>query len=356
MSYGFQVTNTSGKVLVDSELFHYHWLGKFTHYDKTSVPDMLYGPGNQSYGPNDNKNMNNMPNVGRIYKFSIPSNGNKPPMCFIKPSSVSSSAPYQGIVLTQKDGTSWDIWVFSSKDHSTAPVLYCFSPINQINHYDAYGSAMTGTTYGLTTYNTDQQKTFDSRFKPLRVISGGEIDSPTAAHTGSSGYGLTVNLSINTTEKTERVSSADSVASNDIIYYSPSIGHACHQYEWQGADSGVHDWKNYAWARTDLWWIFTRVGYRVYKSSGKMYFKSHHGVYARGHVWDHDSTSSSIIGAILGGLLTGGAYFAVALGAIAAGGAFTGSAVAEGGYLPYANGSRNTGDVSFLFSRASYYD
>ncbi len=357
-TYGFSVSGSDGKVLVDADVLHPHFIGKFSHYTKVNVPDLLQGPGWKQHGPNDNKSNENLPNVGTIFKFKIEKSGSfdDQPMCFIKPSSVTSSAPLQGIVKMSKESNHWDVWVLSSADHSTAPKIYAFAPIRSVKQHSTVWNDAKDVTHGLKTMTSSGMTSFDSRYKPLRVVANGSIDSPTAAHTGSSGSGRTVNLGVNSTQKSIRVSAADSFASNDILYYAPSIAHACHQYEWAGSGSGWHSFKRYKWSRIDLWWCFYRMGYRVYKSSGKMYMRGNYGVYARGHIYDHVTSTSSILGSLVAIVLTGGAALALLVAAVADAGLFDKAAVASGGYLPYENGSRNTESINFVLTRASYYD
>jgi hypothetical protein len=349
MAYGFQVTNSSGQVLIDSDLFHYHFIGSFTPYTSVVVPDINYGPKwSMEHGPNDNKGMENMPSKGRIYKYSIPANGDKPPMCFIKPGYTGSTAPYEGIILTARNGSSWDVWVFQGPKTSLfssvkQPVLYCFSPLDQI-------ADNAPSSYGLQTYNTSGSRTFDSRYRPLRIVGAGDISVPTLAHTGSTGSGWTCSLDVNCAPLSSNFTNQPYVS--DLIYYAPSLAHACQQYQYSASKSGIADWERYSWSRTDLWWCFYRSGYRL---TDAQTMQSSYAVYARGHVYDYNEDSSSIIVAILVGAITGGAYFAIALGALVATGIFTNSGVAAGGYLPYANGSRNVGSNPYLISRASFY-
>jgi hypothetical protein len=343
MTFGIQVKNNNGQLLIDSDLSHYHFIGKYTPYSTTQTPDLLDGPGTVSFGPNQNKDMTGMPSKGTIYKYTIPSNGVKPPMVFIK----NTTNKYMSVIVTNKVGGNWDTWVFSSGT-GTAPTVYAFGPRNQ------FASSPSG--FGLETYNASGDSTFDSNLKPLRVIGGGNITAPATAHTGSFGGVYVADLDVNVSDSSSTFSS--SANENDIIYYCPSIAHACHQYEYQQSDSGISAWQQYAWSRGDLWWCFYRSGFKITSGSGNTkYFKSNYGVYTRGHVWQHVADSSNIFVGLILGAITGGAYFALALAAIVATGAFTNSGVAAGGYLPYVNGSRNSSlPNTYILTRASYYD
>jgi len=239
MAYGLLITNDDGDVLIDSDFPHYHFLGKYTHSSVTQVPDLL-GGGDASVtdggnSPNENKGMENMPDKGEIYVYSVAVNGANPPICFIKPTSVGTSAPYAGIVLTKQTGTTWEIRVFQSKVTSDSPVLYCFAPLSQISN-------STSSTYGLKTLNSSGTTTFDSRFKPLRAVGGGTITSPGLAHVGSTGSGWVASLNVNASPEAVSVTG---VTPSDIIYYCPSLAHACQQYTHEESESGTYDWESY---------------------------------------------------------------------------------------------------------------
>jgi len=348
---GLLIKNNNGNVIVDSDFSHYHFLGKYSPSNTiTDLPEILYGPGNQSYGPNENKDLNSLPDVGVLYEYLIPSNGVRPPLCFIKPVSATSSAPYIGIILTIKEGTSWKVSVFSSFQASGAtPTIYAFCPINQITGW-------APDDFGLVTKNRFGSVTFDSRRKPLVVTGGGVIKAPTQAHTGSTGSGWAASLNPNATDEVSYNGTGDVGASSlngDTIFYCPSIAHACQEYTRGDNDSGVYDWKSYEWYRSDINWAFYRQGFRVVDGV----LKSMYGTYAIGHVYNHTSDSSSILGAIAIGFLTFGAGFALALAAATASGAFTSAGLAAGLYLPYHNGARNNSvENNLVTSKASYYD
>jgi len=345
MAHGLLIKNNVGEVLIDSDFKHYHFLGKHTHSSVTAIPDLLSGGvANAAQGSNANKGMENMPAKGEIYKFTVPVNGSNPPICFIKPTSTGSSAPFTGIVLTKQDGTNWEIWVFQSVVTSANPVLYCFAPLSQINN-------STSTTHGLKTFDSSGVATFDSRFKPLKIVGGGNITSPTQAHTGSTGSGFTVSLSVNASNVS--TSFINQSNASDLIYYCPSIAHACQQYTYMEADQGWHSYTYYAWARGDLWWCFYRSCFRIASTSS---FEANYGVYARGHVYEHEVNSTNLLLGLVLGAITGGAYFVAAIAALGSAGVFTNAAVAGGNYLPYENGNRNNSANAFIISKASFYD
>lgn len=350
MAHGLLIKNEANEVLIDSDYIHYHFLGKYNHSSVTQIPDVSGGSdANVDEGgnsPNQNKGMENMPSKGEIYVFSVPVNGANPPMCFIKPTSTGASAPFTGIVLTKQSGTNWEIRVFQSTVTSASPVLYCFSPLSQVSTTTA-----SGDDYGFKTFNSSGVVTFDSRFKPLRAVGGGNITSPGLAHTGATGSGWNVSLSVNASSVSTSFTSQSSAS--DLIFYCPSLAHACQQYTHEEDDSGTFDWESYAWARGDIWWCFYRSCFRIASTSS---FEANYGVYARGHIYEHKGDSSSVFAGLILGALTGGVYFAAILAALVTSGAFTSAGVDGGNYLPYENSYRNTSGNAFIISKASYYD
>jgi hypothetical protein len=349
MAYGLSVKNNSGDVLVDSDFNHYHFVQTLTHSSVARVPELVDGPtGSYDQAPSSPNGLDSDQPRGNIYKFTFGSNGSKPPMCFIKPSSTGSSAPYAAIVLTKQIGSNWEIWVLQTYN-TTAPILYCFSPIDQIS------ASTSGTTYGLQTFNSSGDTTFDSRLKPLRVIDSIITTSPSLANTGSSNVGgeTNINLSVNSTPNDYTINNAPSNLS-DVIYYCPSLSHCCQDRRAHREDDGFQAAGNnsyfYAWARDDIWWTFYRGAYRIGANSK---FQSSYEGYASGHVWDTAEDTSSLLGAIAAAAL-GQWYLALALTIGAS--TFTSAGVASGNYYPYENDSRNEGQAQpAIISRASFY-
>jgi len=349
MAHGLLVKNASGDILIDSDFSHYHFLGKHTHASVTQVPDITGGSTANTGGiggnsPDQNKGMQNMPAKGEIYIYSIPVNGTNPPLCFIKPTSTGSSAPFAGIILTKQNGSNWEIRVFQSAVTSASPVLYCFAPLSQISN-------STSSTHGLKTFNSSGVATFDSRFKPLRAPVAGSITAPTLAHTGSVGSSWNVSLGVNASNVSTSFTNQSNA--NDLIYYCPSIAHACQKYEHQEADSGYYGgwFSRFSWHRSDIWWCFYRSSFRIASTSS---FEVNYGVFARGHFYKHEAQESTGFGSLLG-FLFGGAVFG-ALFLLISSASFTNVSVDAGNYLPYNNSFRNRSANSFIISKASFYD
>ena len=311
---------------------------------------------------------------GDIIKYRVVTkNGSSPPpMCFIKPSSTGTNAPRCAIVLTEQEGTVagyWNIWVLQERGgtHSnpisyTRPTLYCFSPLSDMTN----SQSNTGTeTLGVAAFNSSGSKTYDSRLKPLKLVSADVANSaPSVARTNSKSNGWSPYFTVDTvTNYTFSTSSTESNAS-DLMFYAPSLAHCCQEHrentDGDGFQSAGYNSFFYAWARSDLWYCFYRNTFRF---TSKTNFQSSYTIYASGHVWKSVQDNSSILSAIAAAALafvTFGASLLV-LGALVATAAitqaFTNSGTAAGTYYPYIDDSRNRlEDVTFLLSKASYYD
>ena len=363
MAYGIIAKNDSGDVLIDSDFEHYHFAGKGVLFASTRVPPMSGGT-STAHSPSGPTGLGATQVNGNIFKYSLAAraNTNSPaPMCFIKPISIGTNAPYASIVLITRSGTNWEMWVIQTYGHS-APTLYCFLPLSEMS----IAAANSSDTHGVETFDSSGNSTYDSRVLPLKVVGGGYATAPSMANTGgSSAY--TINLSVNVTPLvfgTGVVGADSTVPSSDMIYYCPSIAHSCS--EWQAASDGegfqAQGYSSffYAWSRADLWWCFYRSAFRI--TSG-YHFQSSYSIYASGHAWDTDENTSGILVAVLAAALafvTWGAsipFFATAIGGVALTSAFTAAGVPSGFYYPYKNDSRNAAAANpFMISRASYYD
>ena len=373
MAVGLQFKNASGDIIVDSDFHHYHYIGKATYVTTTQVPNLLDG-NNTAHSTTSGQYMAASQVNGDIIKYQVDarSSSSPPPMCFIKPISTGSNAPRCAIVLTARDDTvnyRWNIWVLQQRFGTNAspvsitrPTLYCFSP------HDAMTNSQrdVGTeTLGVATFNSSGSKTYDSRLKPLKLVGAGVATSaPSVARTNSKSNGWSPYFTPDTiTNYTFSTSSAESNPS-DLMFYAPSLAHCCQEHrentDGDGFQSQGYNSYFYAWARADLWYCFYRNTFRFTSATN---FESGYTIYASGHVWKSVEDSSSIFTAILAAaaaFVTFGASLVV-LGALVATAAitqaFTNSGTAAGTYYPYIDDSRNRlEDVTFLLSKASYYD
>lgn len=365
MSFGAKIKNNDQDILIDSDFGHYHFLGKASYVSTTRVPNILGGDLTQ-HSYDAGQHMANSQVNGDIIKYEIScDDGFVPPMCFIKPSTVSNTAPPCSIVLTKLIFGyfyKWEIWVLqartgtnSSSTTYTRPTLYCFHPM------DLWGSpranlAVGDEETGVRMYNSSEVVTFDTRLKPLKVIKNLETTAPALAKSGTISSGNHPNFTPNnTTGYSHGLSNA-----SDLMYYAPSLAHCCQETrttrDGEGFQSEGYGSFNYAWARGDLWWCFYRNTFRLTPTQ----LQSTYSIYASGHVWTSvEEQSSGLVELLVGVILTiatGNPMF-LAVGVVVTAINFESADIGSGDYLPYNNGSRNANEtVPVIFSRPSYYD
>lgn len=366
MAHGLQFFNDDGDLLVDSDLSHYHFAGKASHYNSTRVPDIVGGEIN---GPHVNTNGQTISSgqvTGDIFKFKLYVGATtNAPMCFIKPRTSSTALPFAGIVLMKSEsdsgGSYWDIWVLQDRDFSR-PSLYCFLPISDMTTNQS--TPATGETQGVAAYDTSGTRTYDSRLLPLKIIGNTSANAPSIARTGTIANGYSPNFEPDQTLDFTFSTSTDETDVDDLMYYCPSFAHACQDTSVETSGEGFqaqgYNSYFYAWGRGDLFWTFYRATYRLTSATN---FQSSYTEYAVGHVWDSDENSEGILGALVGlvfAVFTFGASLWVALGGLAGGAlltaAMTNAGVGDGIYYPYENDSRNAGQFNpVILSKASYY-
>jgi hypothetical protein len=323
MAYGLTITNDSNQVLIDSDLFGYHYIGKFSATTSTTHT-YLDDLGGEDYWNTPNTiDANQTP--GRVFEYTINLPGStKPPMCFIKPTNTGTSARYTSVVRVWKyNANNWKVWALQSSDSTTGPMIYAFSTMDQTN------STVTDT-HGMQTFNSAGEVTFDSRRKPLRVIGAADALPPASPNSGSLGSGTEPYLDVSVTPNT--YTTGANTPASDQIYYCPSLASACNEHEHTRQTSGYNNWSYYTWSRYDIWWCFYRSAFRI---SADNTFQSNWAVYMAGHIW-----KAQVAGSFLGlGYLNGNPV------------------VGASAYYPYSDSARNQGEAnSVLISKASYYD
>jgi len=323
MTYGLTITNDSNQVLIDSDLFGYHFIGKYSATSNTTHTYLSDLGGTDYWDSPNTIDTNQTP--GRVFEYNIDLPGStKPPVCFIKPTGTGTSARYASVIRVWKyDTNNWRAWVLQSSDSTTGPTVYAFSTMDQTN------STVTDT-YGLQTFNSSGEVTFDSRRKPLRVIGAANAEPTASPNSGSLGSGTVPYLNVNATPNTY-TTGANTTAS-DQIYYCPSLASACYEYEHFREESGWENWSYYRWSRYDIWWCFYRSAFRIATNNT---FEASWAIYMAGHIWIAQQAGSFLGLGYLNGIPVVGAA----------------------AYYPYSDSARNQGEAnSVLISKASYYD
>lgn len=362
MPFGLQFKNDNNQVLVDSDFHQYHYAGQATYVQTVRIPNLI-GGNNTKHSTTAGQYMSSNQIRGDIIKYRINtgSSSSSPPMCFIKPSSTGSSAPYCGIVLTKRySSTQWEMWVLQTRGN-TRPKLYCFLPLNDMTSSQ---KSVSGS-HSVMTFNSSRSKTYDSRLKPLKIVGATSARAPNIARTGSIANGFNPRFQPNQVNSYSYSTSTGESNANDLMFYCPSVAHCCQStklnFSGDGFQPSGYNSYFYAWARADIYWTFYRNTFRLRSQTS---FQSSYTEYACGHFWKSQEKSNGLLGALVSGLLaffTFGASLIVAATTvvITAGvtAAFTNTGTARGLYLPYENSGRNQSQVQpVLFTKASFYD
>ena len=318
MAYGLTINNDSGQLIIDSDLSHYHFAGIYTPgstVEGGTVRDHSGGTDNDG-GNFPYANLNSLGStVGHIYKYNITQAdiSTKPPMCFIKPTSTGSSAPFAGIIRMHFESGYWKVELLQSTQTNPGPVLYAFTTLDQLT--------LGSDSYGLRVMDSSSAVTFDSQNRPLRIKGSGNVTTPSLARTGSLGSSWLATLDVNCTPSS-MTHSASSIAIDKQMYYVPSVAHCALQYTHSASDSGVFDWNRYAWARNDIYWAFYRSSFRVLNTTT---LQCSYAIYYRGHLARTAADSGFVLGlsALLGNI---------------------DADVGSAGMVPYTNSSRNVGE------------
>jgi len=302
-TYGFHAQNTSGQVLISSNLQNFHFHSVITYSSILGDHDTYGGMVN--------------------YRFQITLDSTKPPLVFLNPQCNSIQAVIGvDILTTTASGDSvWGIDVAVAGTSSpAAPKLYIFTEPGAV-------PTPVSDSYGLTVYTPDGvTATFDSRKSPLLINGGSSITPPTSIIASTNA------LSPVETHWVEH--SLNGLSATDIMFCAPSLAQAEREYttsqhneDCTGLDvcGACIGWEE-VWDRSDTWWAFYRNGFQIKDNK----FKSGWLTYNVGHHY-HESESDRFIGIKYDG----------------------GSG--SGGQQAINNGQINMNSNAYLFSKPSLY-
>jgi len=405
MAYGLKLFNGDNDVLIDSDFEHYHFAGiAALSGGAQSIPPYV-GGNNTNHSTTLGQTISPNQVVGKVQKHILASRsgyGSPPPMCFLKPAGLSGFYSTQNnleigthtsssVILTRRipNTSNWEIWTLTATTGdgvssiptggSNTPRLYCFLPLRFMTA--AAEATASGDDYGLATFNSAGVKTYDSRKLPLKITATIPVSTPPARArsiiTGTSSY--SPNFTPNSKNYHQFTAPSDWNASNlsqnnsltDLMYFCPSVCHSVQDTkaftDGEGFQASGYNSTFYAWARSDLWWMFSRNTFSIVKQNDNSYqgfvLKSMYTGYGAGHVWKSEENSSSflaVVASIALSLATFGASLvtvAVAVTATALASTFNNYIFDEGNYYPYADGNKNLTEAGpMLLSRPSFYD
>ncbi len=136
MAYGLHITNTSGDLLVSSDIKSFHYIGSPSYSSVVGSYDRYSG--------------------SRIYRYTITSA--ETPLVFIKPADTNK---FYATLTHFKSGNNWTFDVIGSGTSNQPPTLYAFAALTGTN---------SSSEYGLLVQDSSGNRTFDSRSKPLAIV------------------------------------------------------------------------------------------------------------------------------------------------------------------------------------------
>jgi len=394
MTYGLQITNNDNKILVDSDFAHYHFAGIATLTGSSFTVPVIVEGNNTQHSTTAGQTISSGQTLGKVQRHTLPARADSnspPPMCFLKPhnngqysidgGTERGHSESSAVILTQRVGTSWEMWTLTAPGGGAndIPRLYCFLPLDEMTATAA--APATGDNYGLATFDSSGNKTYDSRKLPLKITATIDASTPPSRARSSIGTATSFNPVFTPNQHNYHAFTIPSDwtqgavntnnALSDLMYYCPSVAHSVQDLtaftDGEGFQAQGYSSFFYAWARGDLWWVFSRNTFSIVNentSSNQRYvLKSMYTGYGAGHVWKSEENSSSflaVVAAIALSFATFGASLAtlaVAVTATALASTFSGSSAGEGLYYPYEDGNRNVSEAGpMLLSRPSFYD
>lgn len=285
MSQGLLVTNINNQIILSDYTKNFHFLGIASYSSNSGVllTDIPYYSG--AYDALDGMT---------IYYYSISSYTD--PLVFIKPSDYSR---FYGLVRKYNVGNTWYFEVMvTGTSLATQPALYCFTEVDGI-------PTTSNETHGLTVYKTDGvTRTFDSRYLPLAIYSGGSCippEDPTDGvgfPTSSSGYPWNYATNDHDFRSTTRYNAygvSTEVGYTDLMFAAPAITQATWFREMNGYKKSCGcSWTKCCQEHTShaKWWVMYRNLYRI--RSG--YFDSGWGPYSAGYAFKSWAESGGWLG------------------------------------------------------------
>jgi len=269
MSYGFQLTGTDSKILIDSEFDSLHCAGAATYESVTS-----------SFAYNDS----GLGGEGcKVFKYSIPLSSSASPLLFIKPHNNYYSR-YYGIIQLQHISNKWEFEVLMGG----APVGEGFRPTIYVFVKPQYIFKNNGDTNGLITYKANNTESFNSAKSPLQILVGGEVKAgdcapttgctPTATKEGTT----TLDWDFQSADETsyDIESYVSGIGLSNLMFSAPAIGQAC----WQRVMHRHWETDAYYWwsstidhDETKWYWMFYRSTFSVNIPSGSTNIHTHAG-------------------------------------------------------------------------------
>jgi hypothetical protein len=251
MAFGVQIKNTSGDLIVSSDIKSYHYVGSPSYTGVQSSYDNYSG--------------------SRVYRYTL--TNSETPLIFIKPADTNK---FYAVLTHFKSGNNWTYDVIGSGTSNQPPTLYAFS---------ALSGSSSSSEHGILVKDSSGNRTFDSRDKPLAIVdivsaippdvaADGGITSTSAVDPGwhectVSNYRSAMEHDFTSEDTHNDYSYSNSGHNSNYMFAAPSIAQAAYRKNaYHESCSGCGEWweaNKYMYFWGDLG-VFYRQAYKLTSS------------------------------------------------------------------------------------------
>lgn len=251
MSYGAKATNTSGKILISSDIYGMHYQGKATYIDTP------YGGINDfpNYSADDGQYT-----LSGVWLHRYQVIASSLPLFFIRASNT--SAFHAVLRQYSPSGNLWMVEILQSGATSSPPQIYVFTK--------AADAPVRGGSYGMVVPHINGGTAFDSRKMPLSIVYAGGVQPPTLPCDGGqptqqSGFAwndetLDFDFHCNTTYNSTSISGIDP---QNYMFSAPSPAQAVYTREKDGFKRSYGTYSSQDHWSSAIWWVMYHQAYRI---------------------------------------------------------------------------------------------
>ena len=251
--YGALVKNTSGQILISSDIDSLHWKGEAYWYD--TIRSGLTEFPNYAADDNTASTLSGM----TLERYSIVCDTT--PMFFIKPTSYTA---FSGVVQQFNVGNTWFVDVIQSQAISRVQV-FAFAKAQSVNpSYE---------THGMATYRANGQVAFDSRLKPMAIFDAKTVIPPAIpcdggqpTESGLYDYAYTDSVLDHNFKSDYSFTSYPiriDVSYRDLMFSAPSVAQAVYSRIKHGFKRSYGDYGSQDHWSTAAWWAMYHQAYRL---------------------------------------------------------------------------------------------
>lgn len=274
MSYGALVTNTSGQILISSEVPTLHRLGTAT-FSSTLLSGLTDFPG---YSGDDSTVTLSGRHVHRYYVQATAA-----PVFFIRPTDYDV---FHGILQQFSSGAYWYVDIIQTGTSSSPPTVFAFTPPEEI--------PANGDSYGMATFLPNGDEAFDSRKRPLAIYAAESVIPPAIPCDGgqpysSSGYAwndsnLDWDFTSDDTYNSYTMSTA--VARSNLMFSAPSVAQAVYSRQKNGYKSSCGTYSCQDHYSAANWWVMYHQQYKLASNAIHAGWGPYAAGYSFSSTWD----------------------------------------------------------------------